>query len=130
MPTTEHKTEQAPQAPEFSAQTRDKLAVLMQMNRFDNVIDVLSLVADLVDIIGKNEVNKLADNTESAIAQLWEGGLALNQAKMEMMYNDEKYNFRNTYKLLKDPETLKGIHMMLRTLQIMGSRVRRIDSEP
>lgn len=73
---------------------------------------------------------KLADNAESGIALLWESGLALNKAKMEMMYSDEKYNFRNTYKLLKDQDTLKGINMVLRTLQIMGSRIQRINSEP
>ena len=124
MSATEQMNEQtaAPQ-PELSAQTAEKLAVLMQLNRFDNV-------SDLVDIIGKNEVNKLADNAESGIALLWESGLALNKAKMEMMYSDEKYNFRNTYKLLKDQDTLKGINMVLRTLQIMGSRIQRINSEP
>ena len=131
MSATEQMNEQtaAPQ-PELSAQTAEKLAVLMQLNRFDNVIDLLSLVSDLVDIIGKNEVNKLADNAESGIALLWESGLALNKAKIEMMYSDEKYNFRNTYKLLKDQDTLKGINMVLRTLQIMGSRIQCINSEP
>ena len=40
MSATEQMNEQtaAPQ-PELSAQTAEKLAVLMQLNRFDNVID-------------------------------------------------------------------------------------------
>ncbi|VEB74423.1 Uncharacterised protein [Providencia rustigianii] len=38
-------------------------------------------------------------------------------------------NFRSVYSLLKDPNTLRGISTVLRTLQIVGSRLSQSQGE-
>ncbi|QLR03162.1 hypothetical protein [Providencia rettgeri] len=35
----------------------EKLAPLLQLNRLDNIVDLLSLVSDLVDILGKVRIS-------------------------------------------------------------------------
>lgn len=101
----------------------DKLAPLLQLNRLDNIVDLLSLISDLIDITDNSTVEKLANSFEDILAPVWEFGTAYNMAKMEEIYNSKNPNFRSVYALLKDPNTLRGISTVLRTLQIMGSRL-------
>ncbi|AWS52762.1 MULTISPECIES: hypothetical protein [Providencia] len=101
----------------------DKLAPLLQLNRLDNIVDLLSLISDLIDITDNSTVEKLANSFEDTLAPVWEFGTAYNMAKMEEIYNSKNPNFRSVYALLKDPNTLRGISTVLRTLQIMGSRL-------
>lgn len=101
----------------------EKLSPLLQLNRLDNIVDLLSLVSDLVDILDLGTVEKLANSFEDILSPVWDLGTAYNMAKMESVYDEKKQNFRSVYSLLKDPNTLRGISILLRTLQIMGSRV-------
>ena len=101
----------------------DKLAPLLQLNRLDNIVDLLSLISDLIVITDNSTVEKLANSFEDILAPVWEFGTAYNMAKMEEIYNSKNPNFRSVYALLKDPNTLRGISTVLRTLQIMGSRL-------
>ncbi|MDV5226977.1 hypothetical protein AB7W11_04540 [Providencia manganoxydans] len=108
---------------ESAAHLADKLSPLLQLKRLDNIVDLLSLISDLVDILDLATVEKLANSFEDTLSPVWELGTAYNMAKMESVYDDKKQNFRSVYSLLKDPNTLRGISILLRTLQIMGSRV-------
>lgn len=101
----------------------EKLAPLLQLNRLDNIVNLLSLISDLIDITDNSTVEKLANSFEDTLAPVWELGTAYNMAKMEERYNSKSPNFRSVYVLLKDPNTLRGISTVLRTLQIMGSRL-------
>lgn len=101
----------------------EKLSPLLQLKRLDNIVDLLSLVSDLVDILDLGTVEKLANSFEDTLSPVWELSTAYNMVKMESEYDETKQNFRSVYSLLKDPNTLRGISILLRTLQIMGSRV-------
>ncbi|WP_440590210.1 hypothetical protein [Providencia huaxiensis] len=94
-----------------------------KLNRLDNIVDLLSLISDLIDITDNSTVEKLANSFEDTLSPIWEFGTAYNMAKMEEVYNSKNPNFRSVYALLKDPNTLRGISTVLRTLQIMGSRL-------
>ncbi|MEY1578105.1 hypothetical protein AB7Z98_04420 [Providencia manganoxydans] len=108
---------------ESAAHLADKLSPLLQLKRLDNIVDLLSLISDLVDILDLATVEKLANSFEDTLSPVWELSTAYNMAKMESVYDDKKQNFRSVYSLLKDPNTLRGISILLKTLQIMGSRV-------
>lgn len=103
----------------------DKIAPLLYLQRFDNIVDLLSLLSDLVDIMDTGTVEKLANSFEDTLTPVWELGTAYNMAKMEAKYSDKTHNFRSVYSLLKDPDTLRGISTVLRTLQIVGSRLNK-----
>lgn len=101
----------------------DKIAPLLQLNRLDNIVDLLSLVSDLIDILDTGTVEKLANLFENILIPVWELETAYNMARMEAIYENKTYNFRSVYHLFKDPNTLRGISILLRTLQVIGSKL-------
>ncbi|EKT54067.1 hypothetical protein [Providencia sneebia] len=107
----------------------DKIAPLLQLNRLDNIVDLVSLVSDLVDILDTGTVEKLANSFEDTLSPIWELGTAYNMARMETAYEDKSYNLYSIYSLLKNKETLRGLAVVLRTLQIIGSRLPKSQEE-
>jgi hypothetical protein len=102
----------------------DKLQPLLAGGRLDNVVDLLSLLSDLVDIADNALVEKLAGVFEDLVAAGWEGGMALKMAHTELQLDPPATNFRSVYALLRQPDTLLGLMLVLRTLQIIGQRMR------
>jgi hypothetical protein len=102
----------------------DKLQPLLSGGRLDNVVDLLSLLSDLVDIADNALVEKLSGVFEGLVAAGWEGGMALKMAHTELQSDPSPANFRSLYALLRQPDTLLGLMLVLRTLQIIGQRVR------
>lgn len=98
----------------------NKVRPLLELKRFDNIIDVLSLVSDLVDIMDNNTVDKMSMAFEDILAPVWSSSTAFNMAKMELLHTEKKFTLGSTFSLLKDQNTLKGLFLLLRTLQIMG----------
>lgn len=102
----------------------DKLQPLLAGGRLDNVVDLLSLLSDLVDIADNALVEKLSGVFEGLVAAGWEGGMALKMAHTELQSDPSPANFRSLYALLRQPDTLLGLMLLLRTLQIIGQRIR------
>ncbi len=102
----------------------DKLQPLLAGGRLDNVVDLLSLLSDLVDIADNALVEKLSGVFEGLVAAGWEGGMALKMAHTELQSDPSHANFRSLYALLRQPDTLLGLMLVLRTLQIIGQRIR------
>ncbi|MGK8663316.1 hypothetical protein [Serratia marcescens] len=102
----------------------EKLQPLLAGGRLDNVVDLLSLLSDVVDIADNALVEKLAGVFEGLVTLGWEGGTALQMAHSELQLNPPPAGFRALYALLKQPDTLLGLTLLLRTLQIIGRRTR------
>jgi hypothetical protein len=101
-----------------------KLDPLLANGRLDNVVDLLSLLSDITDIADNALVEKLAGVFEGVVAAGWEGGMALKMAHSELQLNTSPANYRSVYALLRQPDTLLGLMLVLRTLQIIGQRLR------
>lgn len=101
-----------------------KLDPLLATGRLDNVVDLLSLLSDITDIADNALVEKLAGVFEGVVAAGWEGGMALKMAYSELQLNTSPANYRSVYALLRQPDTLLGLMLVLRTLQIIGQRLR------
>lgn len=102
----------------------EKLQPLLAGGRLDNVVDLLSLLSDLVDIADNVLVEKLAGVFEDLVAAGWESGTALKMAHTELQLDSSPATFRALYALLRQPDTLLGLMLVLRTLQIVGQRMR------
>ncbi|WP_346827031.1 hypothetical protein [Serratia inhibens] len=113
-------------SPEHASLTAllEKLEPLLAGGRLDNVVDLLSLLSDGVDIADNALVEKLAGLFEGVVAAGWEGGMALRMAHTELQLDPPPANFRSLYALLRQPDTLLGLMLVLRTLQIIGGRIR------
>jgi uncharacterized protein YjgD (DUF1641 family) len=101
-----------------------KLDPLLATGRLDNVVDLLSLLSDITDIADNALVEKLAGVFEGVVAAGWEGSMALKMAHSELQLNTSPANYRSVYALLRQPDTLLGLMLVLRTLQIIGQRLR------
>ncbi|MBG2876971.1 hypothetical protein I4902_10350 [Proteus alimentorum] len=107
----------------------EKARPLLALKRFDNIVDLLSLISDSIDIMDNATVEKLSVAFEETMIPVWELSTAFNMAKKESIYQDKKYTLGSTFSLLKNPDTLKGLTIVLRTLQIIGENNQRIESE-
>ncbi|MEQ4925115.1 hypothetical protein [Proteus hauseri] len=107
----------------------EKARPLLALKRFDNIVDLLSLISDSIDIIDNATVEKLSVAFEETMIPVWELSTAFNMAKKESVYQDKKYTLSSTFSLLKNPDTLKGLTIVLRTLQIIGENNQRAESE-
>lgn len=106
----------------------EKARPLLALKRFDNIIDLLSLISDSIDIMDNATVEKFSVAFEETLIPAWELSAAYNMAKKESIYQDKKYTLGSTFSLLKNPDTLKGISIILRTVQIIGENNQRIES--
>nr|WP_314267361.1 hypothetical protein [uncultured Moellerella sp.] len=108
--------------PEGTEHLIEKLSPLLALKRLDNIVDLISLISDLIDITDNSTIEKLSNSFEDALVPIWEISTAYNMSKMEILHEERKYNFRTVYSLIKDPDTLKGVFLILRTLQIIGNK--------
>ncbi|CFR21371.1 hypothetical protein ACSMDF_12595 [Yersinia enterocolitica] len=105
------------------AELLKKLQPLITGGRLNNVVDMLSLFSDVVDIADDALVEKLSNIFEDVVSVGWESGNALRMASVELKLNSETVNYRSLYSLFRHQDTLVGIHLLLRTLQIIGQRI-------
>ncbi|MBH1930093.1 hypothetical protein [Serratia rubidaea] len=109
---------------EALAALMEKLSPLLASGRLNNVVDALSLTSDLADIADNALVDKLAALFDDLTSAGWEGGMALKMAYSELQQNEQPATLRGLYALLRQPETLLGLMLVLRTLNIIGGRMR------
>lgn len=104
------------------------LAPLMAGNRLNNLVDLLALVADLLEMTDNAMVEKLAGVFEDVVTVGWEGGTALRMAWGEQINREGDVSLRQVLSMLNDPDTRRGIMLLLRVLQITGQRLSALSS--
>lgn len=104
------------------------LAPLMAGNRLNNLVDLLAVVADLLEMADNAMVEKLAGVFEDVETVGWEGGTALRMAWGEQINREGDISLRQVFTMLNDPDTRRGIMLLLRVLQITGQRLNSLSS--
>ncbi|AJY27234.1 hypothetical protein BTM_322 [Burkholderia thailandensis 34] len=89
-------------------------------DRLGNLVDLLALVADLVDFADQAAVEKLSMLFEDVVAAGSTAGGALRVASAEARRQRDAPSLRALWSLLHDPDTRRGIGVLLRALQIAG----------
>lgn len=97
-----------------------KVAPLLQTNRFDNVVDLLSLVADGIDMMDERTVEKLMGAFEGALAAGWTLGNAARMAGTVAGSAAEPPSLFQLARELRDPEVRRGLHAAVTFLRILG----------
>ncbi|MFJ2429667.1 MULTISPECIES: DUF1641 domain-containing protein [unclassified Pseudomonas] len=100
-----------------------KLQPLVDGGRLENLVDLLSLLSDLIDVTDAAMVEKLAQAFESATATTWAASNTLRQAKAEAAALPESLSVFALLKLLNDTDTRKGVAVVLKTLNIIGRQL-------
>ena len=99
-----------------------KLQPLLDGGRLDNIVDALSLVSDMIDLLDPAMVEKLAQLFENATASTWMIGNAVRLAKAEVSAAAPPGAYA-LIKMLNDPDTRKGVAVVLKSLNVIGRQL-------
>lgn len=101
----------------------NKLQPLLDTGRMDNVVDLASLLSDLVDLLDAAMVEKLALLFEQATAASWCIGNAARMAASETRSEAQPPTLYGLLSLLREPDTRRGVALLLRTLNVIGRQL-------
>ncbi|WP_143492418.1 MULTISPECIES: DUF1641 domain-containing protein [unclassified Pseudomonas] len=100
-----------------------RLQPLIDGGRLDNIVDLLSLLSDLVDLLDEAMVEKLALLFEQAAASSWAATNTLRLARAETVMQAKSPSLYTLLKLLNDRDTRKGVAIVLKTLNVIGRQL-------
>ncbi|AGL83153.1 MULTISPECIES: DUF1641 domain-containing protein [Pseudomonas] len=100
-----------------------KLQPLLDSARLDNMVDLLSLLCDLIDMLDQAMIEKLAQQFEEATAASWILGNALRMAKAETSAQGTAPSLYGLLSLLREEDTRRGAALLLRTLNVIGRQL-------
>ncbi|MHA3737569.1 hypothetical protein ACXR0M_18110 [Pseudomonas sp. Eth.TT006] len=101
----------------------EKLQPLIDNGRLDNLVDLLSLVSDMVDLLDAAMVEKLAQLFESSTAAAWAVSNAVRVANAEVSAQTTAPGILTLLKLLHEEDTRKGVAVVLKTLNVIGRQL-------
>ncbi|MBG5755522.1 DUF1641 domain-containing protein [Pseudomonas aeruginosa] len=117
------------ETPLFPEQTREslqalvgKLQPLIEGRRLDNLVDLLSLLSDLIDLLDPAMVDRLASLFEQATSVGWSVGNAVRVAKAEVL-RERPPNLNDLLRLLRDADTRRGLALLLGSLRSLGRQL-------
>ncbi|WP_123586949.1 DUF1641 domain-containing protein [Pseudomonas fluorescens] len=100
-----------------------KLQPLIDGGRLENIVDLLSLVSDIADLLDAAMVEKLAQLFESGTAATWTVSNALRLAQAEISAQSAAPGTLALLKLLNEEDTRKGVAVVLKTLNVIGRQL-------
>lgn len=100
-----------------------KLQPLIDGGRLDNLVDLASLISDMIDLLDAAMVEKLANQFENATAATWTVSNAVRMARAEVAAAPEPPGVYALIKLLNEPDTRKGVAVVLKTLNIIARQL-------
>lgn len=105
-----------------------KVTPLIQGKRFDNVVDLLSLVSDGVDMFDDAMVQKLMKTYEEIIGAAWGLGNAARFAAARTSASEPPSLF-GLLRMAGQEDVRRGLAFALTFLAILGGQMRREDQD-
>lgn len=103
-------------------EVEDKMTMLVQTGRLDNLIDVLAVVSDQIEMTTTPIVEKMVHSIDNIASAGFVTENAVRYAKRESAKNEVPSLF-GMLKLLKDEETRKGLAFMLHLTKGIGKQM-------
>lgn len=100
----------------------NKLQPLLDGGRLDNLVDLASLLSDLVDLLDAALVEKLSVQFEEATALTWTLGNAIRQARAQAREHTTAPSLYGLLMMLRDPHTRRGCALVLGVLNAIGKQ--------
>lgn len=98
----------------------DKMTMLVQTGRIDNLIDLLAVVSDNIEMTTQPMVEKMIGTVDNLATAGFIMDNAVRYAKRENAKNN-KQSLLGLLKLMRDEETLKGLSFMLNLTKGIGN---------
>ncbi len=100
----------------------DKMTMLIQTGRIDNLIDLLAVVSDNIEMTTQPMVEKMIGTVDNLTTVGFIVENAVRYAKRENS-KDSKQTLFGLLRLIKDEETLKGLSFMLNLTKGIGRQL-------
>jgi len=112
-----------PGAQEGLEELVEKLEPLLAGRRLNRIVDVLSVVADVVDMTDDYMVEKLCKSYEEVVATAWMAGNITRMASNEVRQMEQPPSSWELLKSAKDPDVRRGLAFMFKVAQGVGKQM-------
>lgn len=102
----------------------DKTAPLIQAGRFDNIVDLLSLVSDNISFIDEAALQKTTKVAEEIMALGWTGGNAVRMANAQTEALEKPPGLFSLISSLNDPDVRRSLHFFIGAMRIIGRQMK------
>ncbi len=104
----------------------EKLAPLLQGQRFHNLVDLLSAVSDVVDMADDAMVQKMMKGYEDVVAGAFNMNNVVRYASAQAGAEENPPTvWQSLRRLNRDPDARRGLAMVLATLGMIGRQARQ-----
>lgn len=101
---------------------RDKMAMLVQTGRMDNLVDLLAVISDQIEMTTPPMVEKIVTTVDNLATVGFVTENAVRYAQRETMKNQVPSLF-GLLKLMKDEEVRKGLTFILNLTKGIGKQL-------
>ncbi|MGE8546804.1 DUF1641 domain-containing protein [Alcaligenes sp. Marseille-Q7550] len=101
-----------------------KVEPLLAGGRLNRLVDVASLMADLVDMSDDYMVEKLARAFEEGVGAAWAAGNAARMAADQLRASEQTPSLMGLVRLAKEPDVRRGLTFFLLMAGVMGRQMR------
>ncbi|HRL20139.1 MAG TPA: DUF1641 domain-containing protein [Alcaligenes sp.] len=101
-----------------------KIEPLLAGGRLNRLVDVASLMADLVDMTDDYMVEKLARSLEEGTGAVWAAGNAARMAADQVRAIEQTPSLMGLLRLAKEPDVRRGLTFFLVAAGVMGKQMR------
>jgi len=102
----------------------DKTAPLIQAGRFDNIVDLLSLLSDNIAFLDEAALQKTTKVAEEVMALGWTGGNAVRMANAQTEALEKTPGLFSLISSLNDPDVRRSLHFFIGTMRIIGQQMK------
>ncbi len=102
----------------------DKTAPLIQGGRFDNIIDLLSLISDNIQFLDEASLEQTTKVGEEILALGWTAGNAVRMANAQTEALEKPPGLFQLISSLNDPDVRRSLHFFIGTMRIIGQQMR------
>ena len=100
-----------------------KLEPLLAGGRLNRVVDLLSVVADTVDMTDAYMIEKLAKTYEEGIGAAWAVGNAARMASTRVSKMQETPTIIGLLRMAHEPDVRRGLAFLLATVGVLGQQL-------
>jgi uncharacterized protein YjgD (DUF1641 family) len=103
----------------------DKTAPLVQGGRFDNIIDLLSIISDNIEFLDEAALEKTTKVGEEILALGWTAGNAVRMANAQTEALEKPPSLFQLIRSLNDPDVRQSLHFFIGAMRIIGRQMKK-----
>lgn len=106
------------------AELADKVSPLIQAGRFNNIVDLLSLISDNIEFLDEAALEKSAKVGEDVLALGWTTGNAVRMASAQTAQLEKTPSLFQLFSELNNPDVRRSLHFFIGFMQIIGKQMK------